>query len=151
MHEVAEKGVAAHWSYKDSTATADPELTNWVSWVREIFENGRRAGPHTTILETGSLYQDEIYVFTPKGDLKILPSASTPIDFAYEIHSKVGDHCIAAKVNGRIVPLDTQLKSGDQVEILTYKNQTRIRTGKIRRHTQKATSAAGSRMNSGRP
>ena len=71
-----------------------------------------------------NLYQDEIYVFTPKGDLQILPSGSTPIDFAYEIHSKVGDHCIAAKVNGRIVPLDTQLKSGDQVEILTSKNQT---------------------------
>jgi (p)ppGpp synthase/HD superfamily hydrolase len=71
-----------------------------------------------------NLYQDEIYLFTPKGELKILPTGATPVDFAYEIHSKVGDHCLAAKVNGRIVPLDTQLKSGDQVEILTSKNQT---------------------------
>ncbi len=71
-----------------------------------------------------NLYQDEIYVFTPKGELKILPTGSTPIDFAYDIHSKVGDHCLAAKVTGRIVPLDTQLKSGDQVEIITSKNQT---------------------------
>jgi (p)ppGpp synthase/HD superfamily hydrolase len=71
-----------------------------------------------------NLYQDEIYLFTPKGDLKILPTGSTPIDFAYEIHSKVGDHALAAKVNGRIVPLDAVLKSGDQVEILTSKSQT---------------------------
>jgi (p)ppGpp synthase/HD superfamily hydrolase len=71
-----------------------------------------------------NLYQDEIYVFTPKGDLKILPSGSTPVDFAYEIHSKVGDHCLAAKVAGRIVPLDTALRSGDQVEIITSKKQT---------------------------
>jgi len=127
MHEVAEKGVAAHWAYKDSTAASDPELKNWVSWVREIFENAAEGQiPTQQLLESFklNLYQDEIYVFTPKGDLKILPSASTPIDFAYEIHSKVGDHCIAAKVNGRIVPLDTRLKSGDQVEILTSKNQT---------------------------
>ncbi len=127
MHEVAEKGVAAHWAYKDSAASVDPELTNWVSWVREIFESSAEGQvPTQQLLESFklNLYQDEIYVFTPKGELKILPSASTPIDFAYEIHSKVGDHCIAAKVNGRIVPLDTQLRSGDQVEILTSKNQT---------------------------
>ena len=127
MHEVAEKGVAAHWAYKDSAVSSDPELTSWVSWVREIFENAAEGQvPTQQLLESFklNLYQDEIYVFTPKGELKILPSASTPIDFAYEIHSKVGDHCIAAKVNGRIVPLDTRLKSGDQVEILTSKNQT---------------------------
>jgi RelA/SpoT family (p)ppGpp synthetase len=127
MHEVAEKGVAAHWSYKENAASSDPDLTNWVSWVREIFENAAEGQvPTQQLMESFklNLYQDEIYVFTPKGELKILPSGSTPIDFAYEIHSKVGDHCIAAKVNGRIVPLDTQLKSGDQVEILTSKNQT---------------------------
>jgi (p)ppGpp synthase/HD superfamily hydrolase len=71
-----------------------------------------------------NLYQDEIYVFTPKGDLKILPQNSTPIDFAFEIHSNVGYHCIGAKVNGRIVPLSTVLRSGDQVEIISSKNQT---------------------------
>ena len=127
MHEVAEKGVAAHWMYKEHPGNVDPEIANWVSWVREIFENAAEGQvPTQQLMESFklNLYQDEIYVFTPKGDLRILPSNSTPIDFAYEIHSKVGDHCIAAKVNGRIVPLDTHLKSGDQVEILTSKNQT---------------------------
>ncbi len=127
MHEVAERGVAAHWMYKNSVTAVDEELSNWVTWVRDIFENaGEGQVPTAQLMESFklNLYQDEIYVFTPKGELKILPTGSTPIDFAYEIHSKVGDHCIAAKVNGRIVPLDTALKSGDQVEILTSKNQT---------------------------
>jgi GTP diphosphokinase / guanosine-3',5'-bis(diphosphate) 3'-diphosphatase len=127
MHEVAERGVAAHWMYKESVQKVDEELSNWVSWVREIFENAAEGQvPAAQLMESFklNLYQDEIYVFTPKGDLKILPSGSTPVDFAYEIHSKVGDHCIAAKVNQRIVPLDTVLKSGDQVEILTSKSQT---------------------------
>ncbi len=126
MHEVAEKGVAAHWRYKENMPI-DEELSNWVNWVRDIFENAAEGQvPAAQLMESFklNLYQDEIYVFTPKGDLKILPTGSTPIDFAYEIHSKVGDHCIAAKVNGRIVPLDTVLRSGDQVEILTSKNQT---------------------------
>lgn len=127
MHEVAEKGVAAHWMYKENVAAIDEELANWVNWVRDIFENATEGQvPTQQLMESFklNLYQDEIYVFTPKGELKILPTGSTPIDFAYEIHSKVGDHCIAAKVNGRIVPLDTPLKSGDQVEILTSKSQT---------------------------
>jgi RelA/SpoT family (p)ppGpp synthetase len=127
MHEVAEKGVAAHWVYKDNTSAIDEELHNWVSWVREIFENAAEGQvPAAQLMESFklNLYQDEIYLFTPKGDLKILPKSATPVDFAYEIHSKVGDHCIAAKVNGRIVTLDTALKSGDQVEIITSKSQT---------------------------
>jgi guanosine-3',5'-bis(diphosphate) 3'-pyrophosphohydrolase len=127
MHEVAEKGVAAHWMYKDNLAAIDEELHNWVSWVREIFENATEGqAPAQQLMESFklNLYQDEIYLFTPKGDLKILPKGSTPVDFAYEIHSKVGDHCIAAKVSGRIVTLDTQLRSGDQVEIITSKTQT---------------------------
>jgi RelA/SpoT family (p)ppGpp synthetase len=127
MHEVAEKGVAAHWMYKENSPAVDQELQNWVNWVREIFENAAEGQiPAQQLMESFklNLYQDEIYVFTPKGELKILPTGSTPIDFAYEIHSKVGDHCIAAKVNGRIVPLDSLLRSGDQVEILTSKNQT---------------------------
>jgi RelA/SpoT family (p)ppGpp synthetase len=127
MHEVAEKGVAAHWMYKDSAGRIDEELTNWVTWVREIFESAAEGQvPAAQLMESFklNLYSDEIYLFTPKGDLKILPSGATPVDFAYEIHSKVGDHCLAAKVNGRIVPLDTPLKSGDQVEIITSKNQT---------------------------
>jgi (p)ppGpp synthase/HD superfamily hydrolase len=126
MHEVAERGVAAHWMYKENAAV-DEELQNWVNWVREIFENAAEGQvPAQQLMESFklNLYQDEIYLFTPKGELKILPKGSTPIDFAYDIHSKVGDHCLAAKVNGRIVPLDTALRSGDQVEILTSKNQT---------------------------
>jgi len=126
MHEVAEKGVAAHWMYKESTHAVDEELYNWVTWVREIFETAAEGQiPTAQFMESFklNLYQDEIYLFTPKGDLKILPSGSTPVDFAYEIHSKVGDHCLAAKVNGRIVPLDSTLRSGDQVEIITSKNQ----------------------------
>jgi RelA/SpoT family (p)ppGpp synthetase len=127
MHEVAEKGVAAHWMYKERVQAIDEELHNWVTWVREIFENAAEGQvPTQQLLESFklNLYQDEIYVFTPKGDLRILPRSSTSVDFAYAIHSKVGDHCIAAKVNGRIVPLDSALRSGDQVEILTSKTQT---------------------------
>ncbi|MFH0989711.1 MAG: bifunctional (p)ppGpp synthetase/guanosine-3',5'-bis(diphosphate) 3'-pyrophosphohydrolase [bacterium] len=124
MHEVAEKGVAAHWMYKENKSTIDKELENWIAWVREIFEQKSDETPRE-LMESFklNLYQDEIYVFTPKGDLKILPRNSTPIDFAYEIHSNVGYHCIGAKVNGRIVPLNTLLRSGDQLEIITSKNQ----------------------------
>lgn len=124
MHEVAEKGVAAHWIYKERKASIDEELENWVNWVREIFEQKSEEAPKE-LMESFrlALYQDEIYVFTPKGELKILPRNSTPVDFAFEIHSDIGWHCIGAKVNGRIVPLNTLLRSGDQVEIITSKNQ----------------------------
>lgn len=127
MHEVAEKGVAAHWMYKENIAKVDAELAQWVNWVREMLESTAEGQvPTAQLMESFklNLYQDEIYVFTPKGDVKILPTGATPIDFAYEIHSKVGHHCLAAKINGRVVPLDHALKSGDQVEILTSKNQT---------------------------
>lgn len=124
MHEIAEKGVAAHWMYKENKASIDKELEGWISWVREIFEQKSDETPKE-LMESFklNLYQDEIYVFTPKGDLKILPRNSTPVDYAFEIHSNVGFHCIGAKVNGRIVPLNTLLRSGDQVEIITSKNQ----------------------------
>ncbi|MCU0452198.1 MAG: bifunctional (p)ppGpp synthetase/guanosine-3',5'-bis(diphosphate) 3'-pyrophosphohydrolase [Bacteroidetes bacterium] len=124
MHDVAERGVAAHWMYKEGKATLDKELESWVNWVRELFEQKDEQTPRELIESFRlNLYQDEIYLFTPKGDLKILPRNATPIDFAFEIHSNVGFHCIGAKVNGRIVPLNTQLRSGDQVEIITSKNQ----------------------------
>jgi RelA/SpoT family (p)ppGpp synthetase len=125
MHEIAERGVAAHWMYKESKASLDKEMESWINWVREIFEQKNEETPKE-LLESFklNLYQDEIYVFTPKGDLKILPRNSTPIDFAFEIHSNIGCHCIGAKVNGRIVPLNAVLRSGDQVEIITSKNQT---------------------------
>ena len=125
MHEIAEKGVAAHWMYKENKSSLDKELESWITWVREVFEQRGEEGPEE-LMESFklNLYQDEIYVFTPKGDLKILPRNSTPLDFAFEIHSNIGFHCIGAKVNGRIVPLNTHLRSGDQVEIITSKNQS---------------------------
>jgi guanosine-3',5'-bis(diphosphate) 3'-pyrophosphohydrolase len=128
MHEVAERGVAAHFRYKedaDNSYVEDRELEEWASWVRDIFENAGDEAPEQLYESFKlNLYQDEIYVFTPKGDLQILPKGATPVDFAFDIHSKVGYHCIGAKVNGKIVPLDSKLESGDQVEILTSKNQT---------------------------
>ena len=125
MHEVAERGVAAHWIYKENKETIDKELEGWINWVREIFDQRSDEAPKE-LLESFrlNLYQDEIYVFTPKGDLKILPRSATPVDFAFEIHTNVGFHCLGAKVNGRIVPLNTLLRSGDQLEIITSKNQT---------------------------
>ncbi len=125
MHEVSEKGVAAHWRYKENKTATDKELETWVNWIRDIFENASREDQKKELLESFklNLYQDEIYVFTPKGDLKRLPVGSTPVDFAFEIHSKVGFHCIGAKIDGKIVPLDTELHSGDQVEIISSKNQ----------------------------
>ncbi|HTK83247.1 MAG TPA: bifunctional (p)ppGpp synthetase/guanosine-3',5'-bis(diphosphate) 3'-pyrophosphohydrolase [Bacteroidota bacterium] len=126
MHEVAEKGVAAHYKYKENLSTLDEELENWISWVREIFEHADEEAPAKQLMESFklNLYQDEIYVFTPKGELKILPQNATPVDFAFAVHSNVGYRCLTAKVNGRIVPLDFHLHSGDQVEIITSKSQS---------------------------
>jgi len=125
MHEIAEKGVAAHWRYKESKSASDKDLEDWANWIRDIFENASRFDAREDLLESFklNLYQDEIYAFTPKGDLRRLPLDSTTVDFAFDIHSKVGYHCIGAKINGRIVPLDTKLSSGDQIEIITSKNQ----------------------------
>lgn len=126
MDEIAERGVAAHWKYKEEIEKADRNLEEWISWVREILEQPAVSSDEAASFLEGfklDLYQDEIYVFTPKGDLKILPKGSTPVDFAFEIHSQVGTHCVGAKVNGRIVPLGTKLISGDQIEIITSSNQ----------------------------
>ena len=125
MHEIAERGVAAHWKYKENYVHSDTELEDWVNWIRDIFENVNKNEATKEILASFklNLYQDEIYVFTPKGDLRRLPINSTPVDFAFEIHSSVGYHCIGAKVNGKIVPLNTILNSGDQLDIITSKNQ----------------------------
>jgi RelA/SpoT family (p)ppGpp synthetase len=130
MHEVAEQGVAAHFKYKAETVknvswVEDRDLEEWANWVRDVFENAGDEA-HEQVLESFklNLYQDEIYIFTPKGELRIIPKGSTPVDFAFEIHTQVGYRCIGAKVNGKIVPLDYKLHTGDQVEILTSKNQT---------------------------
>lgn len=126
MHEIAERGIATHWKYKEGSGFGESEIDNWINWVREIFEHTSDDTPARQIIESFklNLYQDEIFVFTPKGDLKVLPKGATPVDFAFEVHSKVGFHCIGAKVNGKIVPLDSKLNSGDQIEIITSKNQT---------------------------
>ena len=124
MHEIAERGIAAHWLYKDQANILDKEMLNWVNWVREIFESKNETTSNELFESIKlNLYQDEIYIFTPKGDLKILPRGSTPLDFAFEVHSDIGIHTIGAKVNSRMVPLNTILKSGDQIEILTSKKQ----------------------------
>ncbi|MDP3684979.1 MAG: RelA/SpoT family protein, partial [Ignavibacteria bacterium] len=125
MHDIAEKGVAAHWRYKEGNPSIDKTMNNYVSWIREMIESSGTEDVRKNILENFklNLYSDEIYVFTPNGDLRRLPLKSTPVDFAFDIHTKIGFHCIGAKVNKKIVPLDTQLHSGDQVEIIISKNQ----------------------------
>jgi guanosine-3',5'-bis(diphosphate) 3'-pyrophosphohydrolase len=122
MHEEAEYGVAAHWVYKrGSKAKADDE---WLTWVKSLMEGQTEEqdpGEYMRSLRT-DLFSEEVYVFTPKGEVKVLPSGATPIDFAYAVHTDVGHRTVGAKVNGRIVPLHYRLRSGDFVEILTSKS-----------------------------
>jgi GTP diphosphokinase / guanosine-3',5'-bis(diphosphate) 3'-diphosphatase len=123
MHEVAELGVAAHWSYKqDAGTTAGPQYR----WLRELVDIlDHTSGPEEFLEHTKlEMFQDQVFVFTPKGDLFALPRGATPVDFAYALHSEIGDHCVGAKINGRLVPLRTALGNGDQVEIVTSKAQT---------------------------
>jgi len=143
MHEIAERGLAAHWKYKEDKTTTDKDLDNWLNWIRDIFEGAGKDDARREILEDFklNLYQDEIYIFTPKGELRRLPIESTPVDFAFEIHSNVGYQCIGAKINGKIVPLDTPLHSGDQIEIITSKNQHPNKNWLKFVKTQKAKSA----------
>ncbi|MBI5647280.1 MAG: bifunctional (p)ppGpp synthetase/guanosine-3',5'-bis(diphosphate) 3'-pyrophosphohydrolase [Ignavibacteriae bacterium] len=128
MHDIAERGIAAHWAYKESVKYKQSAFENWGTWVREILEAAPAGGEEDSaeLLIDGfkrNLYQEEIVVFTPKGDLIVLPTGATPVDFAFAIHSEVGIHCIGAKVNQRIVPLNRRLRSGDQVEVITSRNQ----------------------------
>jgi RelA/SpoT family (p)ppGpp synthetase len=149
MHEIAERGLAAHWKYKEDKAATDKDLENWLDWIRDIFEGAGKDESRREILEDFklNLYQDEIYVFTPKGELRRLPIDSTPVDFAFEIHSNVGYQCIGSKINGKIVPLDTPLHSGDQIEIITSKNQHPNKNWIKFVKTQKAKSAIRKWMN----
>lgn len=127
MDELAEKGYAAHWKYKDSVSgveTKENQLEDWLTKIREVLEN-----PEENALDfiddfKLNLFSEEIFVFTPTGDMRTLPFNATALDFAFEIHTKVGEKCIGAKVNHKLVPLSHQLKSGDQVEILTSSKQT---------------------------
>ncbi len=121
MDEVAEKGLAAHWKYKEGAARGQ-NIEKFVHWIREVLENPRPDAATEFVEDFQlNLYTDEIYVFTPKGELRTLPKGSTPLDFAFEIHSEVGERALAAKVNGQMAPLRQELKSGDQVEVITGK------------------------------
>ena len=123
MHQVAEYGVASHWRYKEATASKDVRFDEKMTWVRQLLEWQREVGGAEEFLESvkTDIFQDQVYVYTPKGDIKELPSGSTPIDFAYRIHTELGHRCIGAKVNGKLAALDSQLRSGDTVEVLTSK------------------------------
>ncbi len=122
MDDVAENGLAAHWRYKGGKE-GGKELDDWLKNIREILENPQ-LNPVDFIDDFKvNIYEDEIFVFTPKGDLKKLRAGATLLDFAYEIHSKVGDHCVGGKVNGKLVTLKYQLKNGDQLTVETSNNQ----------------------------
>ncbi|MBI1207075.1 MAG: RelA/SpoT family protein [Azospirillum sp.] len=123
MHEIAELGVAAHWAYKQGQPRAEAREYRWLRELLEILEHAQKPEEfleHTKL----ELYQDQVFCFTPKGDLIALPRGATPVDFAYAVHSEVGDTCVGAKINGRMLPLRTQLQNGDQVEVVTSKAQT---------------------------
>jgi guanosine-3',5'-bis(diphosphate) 3'-pyrophosphohydrolase len=122
MHERAEKGIAAHWAYKESFNLKDNSV---YGWLKELVESLKGSKNAQEVLENIKLelFSEEVFVFTPKGDLLVLPKGATPVDFAYHIHTDIGNHCAGAKVNGRIVPLDYRLQNGDQVEIITNPNK----------------------------
>jgi len=123
MHEVAEMGVAAHWGYKEGLERIDGRQYRWLRELLDILEHA--SGPEEFLEHTKlEMFQDQVFCFTPKGDLIALPRGACPVDFAYAVHSQVGDRCVGAKINGRIVPLRTVLTNGDQVEIVTSRAQT---------------------------
>lgn len=120
MHKIAEFGIAAHWKYKEGKLKSD-EFESKLSWLRQVLEWQKDMNDPTEFMESLKIdvFTDEVFVFTPKGEVINLPAGSTPIDFAYKIHSAVGNNCAGAKVDGRIVPLDYKLKNGNIIEILT--------------------------------
>jgi GTP pyrophosphokinase len=124
MHRIAEQGIAAHWKYKEQKSPSAQDNKTF-AWLRQLMEWQRDLKDPTEFIETVKidLFQDEVFVFTPKGDVKALPKGATPIDFAYAVHSQVGEHCSGARVNGLIVPLRYALRNGDNIDILTSANQ----------------------------
>ncbi len=125
MHQTAEFGVAAHWSYKDGKRAGGVD-TSEIAWLQRLAESQPDSGDPKAFLETlkVDLEQDEVFVFTPKGKVVTLPVKATPLDFAYAIHTNIGHRCIGARVNGRLIPLDSQLNSGETIEIITSKIDT---------------------------
>lgn len=145
MHDEGELGVAAHWAYKGSNKPQERDLTKY-RWLRELLEileqeqKPEDFWEHTKL----ELFQDRVFVFTPQGDLIELPNGATPVDFAYAVHSAIGDKCVGAKINGRIAPLNSRLMNGDQVDVITAKTQNPsptwerfVVTGKARSHIRK--------------
>lgn len=124
MHRIAEEGIAAHWKYKEGKPLGEADDKRF-TWLRQLLEWQRDLKDDQEFIESVKvdLFPHEVYIFTPKGEVKEFPAGATPVDFAYSIHSDVGNHCIGAKVNGKIVPLKYEFKSGDTVEILTSPNQ----------------------------
>ncbi|MGH7125772.1 MAG: RelA/SpoT family protein, partial [Stellaceae bacterium] len=123
MHEVAELGVAAHWSYKQGAPSTEGPQYRWLRELLDILEHA--SGPEEFLEHTRlEMFTDQVFCFTPKGDLFALPRGATPVDFAYAVHSEIGDTTVGAKINGRLAPLRTPLQNGDQVEIVTSKAQT---------------------------
>ena len=120
MNQTAEYGVAAHWKYKEASRDGGKSDLQWLQQMLEWQQDVREPGDYLDALKL-DLYEDEVFVFTPAGDVKALPAGSTPIDFAYAVHTEVGHRCIGAKVNGRLVPLDFVFSNGDVVEVLTSK------------------------------
>lgn len=146
MHHEADLGVAAHWAYKEGTKKVDIRDVKQYRWLRELLDIlDQEQRPEDFLEHTKlELFQDKVFVFSPKGDLIELPNGATPVDFAYAVHSGVGDKCVGSKVNGRITPLNTKLVNGDQVEIITSKTQTPspawerfVVTGKARSHIKR--------------
>ena len=124
MHDVAEHGIAAHWQYKEGKLVNDKDELKF-KWIRRLLEWQKELSDPTEFLDTVKLdlFADDVYVFTPTGELREFPRGSTPIDFAYAIHTDVGDSCVGAKANGKIVPLRYQMDSGDRIEIIRQKQK----------------------------
>lgn len=123
MDEIAEKGYAAHWKYKDNASSHESNLEKWLVKVRELLEKQDLTALEFVDDFRGNLFNEEIFVFTPKGELKTLPTGATALDFAFDIHTDIGAKCIGAKVNQKLVPINHTLKNGDQIEILTSSKQ----------------------------
>jgi GTP pyrophosphokinase len=123
MDWIAKSGIAAHWSYKEGKP-ANEQAARQFAWIRDLIENQKNIHNPKEFMENVrmDLFPDEVYVFTPRGDIKTLPKGATPVDFAYLIHTEVGNQCTGAKINGRIVPLHYQLQTGDSIDIITTKN-----------------------------
>jgi len=124
MHRIAEKGIAAHWLYKEKRSDRD-KFDDAFTWLRQLLESQKETSDPKEFLDSVrlDLFPDEVYVFTPRGDVKALPEGATPVDFAYAVHTDVGHHCVGAKVNGKLVPLRYTLRQGDILEIVTSPTQ----------------------------